>query len=374
MDEQQPEDVRRHDRVAVAAIVAGVVALAAFRALLELGFAPTGSRQQGRIPVEYVLAAWFTALAALVADRRHLSGIAKVRATAFDWWLSVIGVTQLLIYADVWRRARLLTSTSWVYWFSGACMLTVFISSACIDRRGAGLLSSVARDLIRVLGRPTTWACAIVALGVLGFAPRSGEIPPPGPAFTRWYLRQKRTDVPVGWRVAPVTLVELIDYQSPICRQVAARYAQLLGVAKKRYGDAFRFVRIDFPLEYECNSFGGATTGGPHPAACESAAAVRFASRQRPSREEDVIQWLWDNQSQLSREYIFDGLKSEFGLNLQPDYDQLAAEIGRETASGRALGVHVTPTFFLNGRRLPIVTSDVLEAAIALEVAAAARQ
>jgi hypothetical protein len=372
MDDQRIEsDDRRHKWVAVTAVVASVVVLTTFRGLLELGFAPAGSRRFAGMPVEYPFLGWFIALWALIADRRRLIGIARLRATVYDWWLSVFGLAGLLWLATSLHRARLLWSTSWVYWFAGTCVLAVFVSSASLRRQGTGLRRGVLPDLLRIIGRPTTWACAIVAFAIAGAAPRSGEIPTGGRAFKRWYSRQRPENTPVGWHVAPVTLVELIDYQCPACRQAATRYKDVLHEATERYGSAFEFVRVDFPLENECNPLGGPKTGGLHPAGCESAAAVRLARQQSRSVEEQVIQWLWDHQRQLTREFVFDGVKRQFGLDLPQHYDELLPHIARDAAVGRALGVSGTPTFLLNGRRLPPIAPEALDAAIAIEIKAA---
>jgi hypothetical protein len=165
--------------------------------------------------------------------------------------------------------------------------------------------------------------------------------------------------------------VELVDYQCPVCQQAATRYGGVLRAVRERYGRRFDFLRVDFPLDNECNSLRGATTGGLHPAACEAAAAVRLARRQSPRVEEDVVKWLWDHQKQLTPELVFDGVNEQFALNVREHYEELRLDVAREAAEGRAVGVLGTPTFFLNGRRLPLVTPEALETAIAVEIDAA---
>lgn len=372
MGAHRDNGLRRHERTVAIAVVAGTTVLITFRVLIELGLAPAGLRRFSGLPIEYPFLGWFVALSALMFDRWRLADTDRLRATLYEWWLSILGVAGLFWLGTGLRDARLLGSSSWVYWFAAACVLSVFVSAASVRRTGSGLLRGVVPDFLRILGRPATWVCALVVFAIMGAAPRTGEIPAGGRAFERWYSRQARAETPVTWRVAAITLVELVDYQCPACRQADTLYKDVLRLAKEEYGAAFEFVRIDFPLENECNSAGRGTKGGLHLAACEAAAAVRLAKRLTPSREPEVVQWLWDHQRQMTRESLFDDIKRQFGLDVQPHYPELLRAISEEAAAGRALGVSGTPTFFLNGRRLHLMSPEALKAAIAIEARAAA--
>jgi 2-hydroxychromene-2-carboxylate isomerase len=85
--------------------------------------------------------------------------------------------------------------------------------------------------------------------------------------------------------------------------------------------------------------------------------------------ENDVIEWLWQHQQDLSRDRVFDGVRDRFGLDIRPKYAALLPEIMASTAEARRMGVRGTPTFFLNGVQLPFVSTDALNEAIALEAA-----
>jgi hypothetical protein len=206
-------------------------------------------------------------------------------------------------------------------------------------------------------------------MAMLAAAPRSSPIPAGGQAFARWYTRQAKVQLPTAWQIAPVTLVEFIDYQCPICRQAAPIYQQVIDGATNQYGSQFAFESIDFPLDYECNAPDPTVArGGPHPAACEAAAAVRLARRDSEAEERRVIQWLWDHQSELSRDVIFDGVKSDFGFDVRERYADVLPGISTDAAAGRRLHVSGTPTFLLNGVRLPLLSATAMREAIELEV------
>jgi hypothetical protein len=139
--------------------------------------------------------------------------------------------------------------------------------------------------------------------------------------------------------------------------------------AKEKYGDAFAFHRVDFPLDDECNPGGQhLLIGSRHPAACEAAAAVRLAKSYGAEQERDVVEWLWAHQQRLTGEMVFDGVNEQFGMDLRSVYTNLLPAISRDAAEGRRLGVSRTPTYFLNGRRLPLLSAATMELAISIEI------
>jgi protein-disulfide isomerase len=360
----------RHARVVKIACMLGASSLVAFRILVELGFGPSGGLRIHGVPLEYVCLVWFITLWALQSDRSRLSRPAQLRGTLYEWWLSILAVAGTIWLISDLAASRTLGSASFVYWFACGCAFSVFLSASAVQRDGdIGVARGVFSDIVRVSGRPTTWACVIAALSVLAAAPRSSSMPTGGRTFVRWYARQARISMPVSWQVRPVTLVELIDYQCPVCRTAAGRYGEVIADAYAEYGDSFGFVRVDFPLENECNaSRESGPTGGLHLAACEAAAAVRLARGQSGQLERQVVEWLWQHQSRLTRDTVFDGIQRQFGLDIRGRYDGLLPAIRRQAAEGRRLGVVGTPTFYLNGRRLPLLEAETMRLAIAIEI------
>jgi len=341
-----------------------------FRAMIELGFAPTGSLRVAGVPLEYPWLAWFLAIWALRSNRQKASGAARLRLTAYEWWLGILSLAGTMWLVQELGTFRRIGAAAWPYWVASGCALAVFLSAASTERpRNLALSRNALPDFLRILGRPVTWVCAIGAFTILSAAPRSMETPTEGRAFQRWYSNQVRATVPSAWQVRPLTLVELTDYQCSVCRQAAARYHNVIRDAQLKYDDLFTFLRIDFPLENECNPSGPAvTTGGLHLAACEAAAAVRLARSVGIEQERNVVEWLWAHQRQLSRDSVFEGISAQFGLDVRGRYDELLPLVRHDAADGRRLGVSGTPTFFLNGRQLPILPAETLEAAIAIEV------
>jgi protein-disulfide isomerase len=124
-------------------------------------------------------------------------------------------------------------------------------------------------------------------------ASRAAVVVPKGPwqEVEKWFDLQPKVDVPVPSDGVKVLMVKFNDYQCPPCRQTYEAYGPLLEKWTKT--GQFKFVLKHFPLDSECN---GAAPGGPHPAACEAAAAVVMARRKNDGSAEKLEQWFFSHQ------------------------------------------------------------------------------
>jgi len=148
---------------------------------------------------------------------------------------------------------------------------------------------------------------------------------------------------------APVTIVEFTDFQCPAC---AAMHPVLEEVLKS-YGNKVRFVVRDFPLNM-------------HENARKAAEAANAANAQGKFFE--YIAVLFKNQKALDvpslKKYA-----SELGLDRAKfdaalDRGVYAAEVSKDVSDGEVYGVGSTPTIFINGIQLKILSADGLRAAI----------
>ena len=272
----------------------------------------------------------------------------------------------------LWQRlaATNLSGTAPVYWLASTGAVAVFISSSCVRRERSDGVRHFGSDAVRILRRPVTWCCAIGMVGLFTFGPCSSEMPAQGRAFERWYARRPREVIPVRWQPSPVTLVEFIDYQCPVCKTSAANYQEVIARATAKYGELFSHLKVDFPLDTECNSLGRGAggNGSLHPAACEAAVAARLARANGKDAEDRVTAWLWDHQSEMTPDLVFDGVGRALGIDVRAHYAAHLPEVVQDIQDGRRLRVLGTPAFFVNGRRLPLVPAESLAAAIAAEV------
>ena len=152
-----------------------------------------------------------------------------------------------------------------------------------------------------------------------------------------------------GDAVAPVTVVEFTDFQCPAC---AAMHPVLEEVLKS-YGNKVRFVVRDFPLNQ-------------HENARKAAEAANAANAQGKFFE--YIAVLFKNQKALDipslKKYA-----SELGLDRARfdaalDRGVYAAEVEKDIADGEMYGVGSTPTIFINGVQLKVLSADGLKQAI----------
>ena len=152
-----------------------------------------------------------------------------------------------------------------------------------------------------------------------------------------------------GDATAPVTIVEFTDFQCPAC----AAMHPVLEEALKSYGNKVRFVVRDFPLNQ-------------HEFARKAAEAANAANAQGKFFEYIAI--LFKNQKALDipslKKYASDlGLdRARFDAAL--DRGVYAEEVQKDVTDGEMYGVGSTPTIFINGVQLKILSAEGLKEAI----------
>lgn len=158
-----------------------------------------------------------------------------------------------------------------------------------------------------------------------------------------------------GKASAPVTVVMFSDFQCSVC---AATHPILQRVLAG-YGDKVRFVVRDFPLT------------SIHKNAFLAAQAANAANAQGKFFEYTEI--LYRNQAALDadslKKYAADsGLNvGQFELDLQSG--KFAGEVRRDMADGKRYGITGTPTIFINGVKVRVLSAksfrDAIEKALA---------
>jgi uncharacterized membrane protein/protein-disulfide isomerase len=194
-------------------------------------------------------------------------------------------------------------------------------------------------------------------------------VPPPPPdaqvkELETWLSRQGREPLVAAAGNASVVLVKFNDYQCPPCRQTYMQYKPILAKYEQSNPGKVRLVTRDYPLDPECNAF---APGGQHTSACEAAVAVRLAKDQ--GKAEAMEEWLFGNQPTLSPQAVKDAARTVGGV---PDFDakypNTLTLVRADIAQGGTLEVKGTPTFFMNGIRLPNLQPQFLDVAIAWEL------
>jgi uncharacterized membrane protein/protein-disulfide isomerase len=194
-------------------------------------------------------------------------------------------------------------------------------------------------------------------------APTAAPVPQSAPSvlqLEQWLSQQPRVPLMVPGGGAAVVIVKFNDYQCPPCRQTWLEYKPVLAKYEQQQPGKVTFVTRDFPLEPECNTF---TPNELHPAACEAAVAVRLAREK--GKAEAMEEWLFANQPSLTGAGVREAAKSVGGVtDFDARYPATLELVRGDVAQGGQLNVRGTPTFFMNGIRLPGLRAEFFDAAI----------
>ena len=182
--------------------------------------------------------------------------------------------------------------------------------------------------------------------------------------FDQWYSSLPRVPVAVSADGAKVLIVKFNDYQCPPCRMTWEQYKPIIAKYMAQYPGKVKYVTKDYPLDGECNVN---TPGAGHAAACEAAVAVRLARAK--GRADAMEEWLFANQPQITPDLVKQGARSVGGItDFEAQYAKTLELVKADIALGASLKVTGTPTFFVNGARVPIIKPEFLDAAIAYEL------
>ncbi len=342
----------------------------------------------GGIPVAVLGVLFFGGVLALQAGARFLRVPDPAHVGAYVFLLSLPGVA----------FAAYLAIASWLV-LHVVCLLCVTIDVATLGVCVIGALMTrfpfasvpgrVARDLKGLLARPAALvlgaAFAAAAVALLALFPRAaaepvfasgGETPEfvaPAPAeealpqssqLDDYMNTATRRMIPVDAAGAVVVVVKFNDYQCPPCGNTFQAFKPLKAKWDKEAPGKVKFVTKDFPLEGECNA---SIPQGPHPIACEAAAAVRMARKQ--GKAEALEDWLFSNQPTLTIEGLKRAVRDIGGVaDFDAQYPKVLGDVRTDTSLGGFLGVRSTPTFFVNGIQMPDTRVPIMDMAIEHEL------
>jgi uncharacterized membrane protein/protein-disulfide isomerase len=229
-------------------------------------------------------------------------------------------------------------------------------------------LSSLPRRAGRDLGALFATPIALVVAAAFVFGglwaavsfPRTVERPvvvdaPPLAAdqrseFERWWdMQPKLPNFPFANDDAAVLVVEFADFQCPHCRQMYFAYKPVLEKYLSSRPKDVKFIFKPWPLSARCN----ASVPGVHfSATCEASAAYVMASQKGTG--EQMKDWFFLHQEELSPETV---RRAAADVGKIADFDAQYAKtietIKADAAIGTQLGVNSTPSFFVNGKRVP---------------------
>jgi uncharacterized membrane protein/thiol-disulfide isomerase/thioredoxin len=339
------------------------------------------------VPVAVGGVIWFAAATLLVAlgwpwrapDGRD--GSRRVAGYLFALSVPALAVVLYLAYASFFVLGTYCIFCLITY----AAVIAVFLmSGAAADGTMSQLPRRLAADLRNVAASPVALIALIAflagAVGLVAYFPKqldpvaAAAAADAAPAraisgeeqsnFDQWYASLPKVPLAIPADGAKVLIVKFNDYQCPPCRMTYEQYKPVIAKYMAQHPGQVKYVSIDYPLESECNAN---TPGSLHPAACEAAVAVRLARAN--GRGEAMEQWIFANQPNLTPDLVKQGVRSVGGVtDFDAQYPKVLEQVKADIAMGATLKVTGTPTFFINGTRVPIIKPEFFDAAIAYEL------
>ncbi len=340
------------------------------------------------VPVAILGVVFFAGLLLLQTSARVFRVPDPAHVGAYAFALSLPGVA----------FAAYLAIASWLV-LHVVCLLCVTIDLATLGVCVIGALmtrfpfaslpSRIARDLKGLAARPAAVALglafAAAAIALVALFPRAAAepvfaadgaapefvAPPPGEAalpqasqLDDYLNTAPRRMIPVDAAGAAVVIVKFNDYQCPPCGNTFQAYKPLKAKWDREAPGKVKFVTKDFPLEGECNA---SIPQGPHPIACEAAAAVRMA--RKAGKAEALEDWLFANQATLTLDGLKRAVRDIGGVaDFDAQYPKILADVKTDSSLGGFLGVRSTPTFFVNGIQMPDNRVPIMDQAIEHEL------
>jgi len=318
------------------------------------------------IPVALFGVLWFAFVIVLVAVAS--GGPAPVKESLpgylFAWSTVGLAVTLYLAYAAFFVLKELCVFCLITY----AAVIALF----CLTGTATAIpMTTLPRRFvhdIRVLvTRPAALVVAILFLAAsalsIAFFPRAGSVaeiaaaqPAPAPMsrdersdFEQFWTTQPRAIVPVSTEGAAVLIVKFTDYCCPSCSWSYFVMKPILAKYDAEMPGAVKLVSKDYPLDQSCNPSLPQTV---HPAGCAAAVAVRLADQHH--RRAEMEEWLYSNQQGLTRDVVREAARRVAGVtDFDAQYDSAIQSVKVDIALGQQLQVNSTPTFFVDGVRMP---------------------
>ncbi len=338
------------------------------------------------VPVALIGVLYFAFVLVLIALCRR-SPAARQNVPGYVFSVSTLGLAGVLYLA--YASFVVLGAVCLLCVGAYAAIIALFLISGGAARYPmSSLPSRASRDVRTLLRSPAglTAALAFVCVAVATVmlfpgepiaaatrAPAAGSTtqaaipaaPPPQAAIQQleqFLAQQPRVPIVAAGSGAAVVIIKFNDYQCPPCGQTFREYKPILAKLQQQHPGKIAFITRDFPLDPECN-----TLGGSHQAACEAAVAVRLARDK--GRAEAMEDWLFANQPSLTSDMIRQGVSTVAGVtDFEARYSKTLELVRGDIAQGTQLGVRGTPTFFMNGIRLPTLRGEFFEAAVAWEL------
>lgn len=330
------------------------------------------------LPVAPLGLLYFVFVLVMAGIAGRAKSVARDTAPAYVFAVSTVALAFVLYLA--WASYFVLKTFCILCAITYVSVLAIFIvSGGATPFPMTTLPGRAPRDLKTLVSNPLALVIALLLMGgavtVIAAFPREGRPSAPAVAqlppvsddirakLAQWWEMQPVVNVPVPSNGAKVVVVKFNDYQCPACKATHELYKPVFA----KYNESqVRYVIKHYPLEGECNP--GANAG--HYASCEAAAGMVLARAKGTASK--LEEWIWANLGPpvMTPAQMRDGVRSVGGISdFDAQYARALEEVKTDAGLGQLLKVGSTPTFFINGRKLPeILQPQFLDVIIELEL------
>ena len=164
-----------------------------------------------------------------------------------------------------------------------------------------------------------------------------------------WDMQPQVPNFPFNNAGAKVLIVEFADFQCPHCREKYFEYQPIIDQYLASHPKDVKFIFKTWPLNSNCNA---SVPSANFVASCD--ASVAYLESKPKGTADKLKDWFFTHQEELSPTTVREAAKQVGKVtDFDAGYQKAIQEIRTDASIGAALGVNSTPTFFLNGRRIP---------------------
>lgn len=164
-----------------------------------------------------------------------------------------------------------------------------------------------------------------------------------------WAMQAASPNFPYPNDGAKVLIVEFADFQCPHCKQMYLAYKPILDRMLAQHPNDVRFIFKTWPISSKCNP---SVPGINFQATCEASAAYQMAKKN--GSDVKMKDWFFVNQEQISIATVKRIADEMAGVkDFDGEYQKVIGQVRTDASIGSSLGVNSTPSFFVNGKRIP---------------------
>ncbi len=164
-----------------------------------------------------------------------------------------------------------------------------------------------------------------------------------------WDMQPKIPNFPFDNAGAKVLIVEFADFQCPHCREQYFAIQPVIDQYIATRPKDVKFMFMTYPLNSKCNP---SVPSASFVASCDASVAY-YESKSRGTADK-LKDWFFTHQDELSPATVRDAAKDVGKVtDFEAGYQKAIQQIKTDASLGAALGVNSTPSFFINGKRIP---------------------